>query len=256
MSEAWTIERGEGPLVAVALHAGHGLSPEVERRQGLDGTTRRREEDPYVDRWAAVAPTRVLVTRSRFEVDLNRSRDHAVYLEPSDAWELPVWRVPPSEALQAAARAEHDRFYRDVRALLDDVASRHRRFAVLDLHSYCHRRAGPAAPPESPALNPEINVGSASLDRAAFGDLLRRFVDDLRRFDFEGRALDVRENVRFGGGHFPRWVNREYAGRGCAVTVEVKKTFMDEWTGALDGARFELIGAALASTIPGLLASL
>lgn len=256
MDDAWTIERGEGPLVAVVLHAGHELSAEVDRLHGLDGPTRRREEDPYVDRWAVVAPTRVLVTRSRFEADFNRPRDRALYLEPSDAWDLPVWREPPPEAVVTAARAAHDRFYRDVRALLDDLAARHRRFAVLDLHSYCHRRAGPAAPPESPALNPEINVGSASIDRASFGGLVDRFVGDLRRFDFAGRALDVRENVRFGGGYFPRWVNREYTGRGCAVTVEVKKTFMDEWTGELDGAHLERIGAALASTVPGLLESL
>jgi N-formylglutamate deformylase len=256
VDDAWTIERGEGPLVAVVLHAGHELSAEVERLQVLDGPARRREEDPYVDRWAMVAPSRVLVSRSRFEVDFNRPRERAVYLEPSDAWELPVWREPPPEEVLAAARAAHDRFYRAVRALLDDAAARHRRFAVLDLHSYCHRRGGPGALPESPALNPEINVGSVSVDRVAFGPLVHRFVEDLRRFDFDGRALDVRENVRFGGGYFPRWVNREYAGRGCAVTVEVKKTFMDEWTGELDAARFALIGAALASTVPGLLEAL
>jgi hypothetical protein len=250
------MERGEGPLVAVVLHSGHERGAEVARLQGVDEPTRLREEDPFVDRWAAIASSRVVVTRSRFEVDFNRPRDRAVYLDPGDAWDLPVWRKPPPEEVLDAARAAHDRFYREVAALLDDVAARHPRFAVLDVHSYCHRRGGPAAPPESPALNPEVDVGSASVDRAAFGALVGRFVDDLRRFDFEGRALDVRENVRFGGGHFPRWVNRAYAGRGCAVAVEVKKLFMDEWTGALDQARFDLIGAALASTVPGLLSSL
>jgi hypothetical protein len=37
-----------------------------------------------------VAPTHIIVTRSRFEVDLNRPRDKAVYRCAADAWNLDV----------------------------------------------------------------------------------------------------------------------------------------------------------------------
>ena len=40
----------------------------------------------------APRPITVSVTRSRFEADLNRPRDRAVYLTPADAWGHQVWR--------------------------------------------------------------------------------------------------------------------------------------------------------------------
>ena len=34
------------------------------------------------------------------------------------------------------------------------------------------------------------------------------------------------------------------------LALEFKKTFMDEWTGAADGARIEELARALAGTVP------
>ena len=54
-------------------------------------------------------------------------------------------------------------------------------------------------------------------------------------FDFNGRRLDVRENIAFQGkGEQTRFVHQHYPGRGCAIAVEFKKFFMDEWTGVPD----------------------
>src|ERR1051325_205611 len=50
------------------------------------------EEDPYTDQLTAVAGTSLVVHRSRFEVDMNRARERAVYRTPGDAWGPPVWR--------------------------------------------------------------------------------------------------------------------------------------------------------------------
>ena len=68
--------------MATAIHAGHDLRDEVERRILLSDTDRLREEDPYTDRLIEPAGLHVVVDRSRFEVDLNRQRDDAVYREP------------------------------------------------------------------------------------------------------------------------------------------------------------------------------
>ena len=74
----WTREIGERPLVAVALHHGHDLRPEVRQFVALSDEERLREEDPYTGRWAELASTRFIVHRSRFEMDLNRPRPKAV----------------------------------------------------------------------------------------------------------------------------------------------------------------------------------
>ena len=67
-----------------------------------------------------------------------------------------------------------------------------------------------------------------------------------------GRRLDVRENVRFRGGYFSRWVHEQYPGRGCALAIEFKKTFMDEWTGVVDDDHVAQLGDALRDTLPTL----
>src|ERR1051325_5929866 len=83
--------RGNHPLVAAAIHNGHGVRSEVAERLTLDASQRLREEDPFTGEWTALAETQIVVFRSRFEVDLNRPRAQAVYLDPADAWGLQVW---------------------------------------------------------------------------------------------------------------------------------------------------------------------
>jgi N-formylglutamate deformylase len=60
----------------------------------------------------------------------------------------------------------------------------------------------------------------------------------------------VRENVRFRGGHFPRWVNGTYGERGFALALEFKKVFMDEWTGELDEPALVELVRALQHALP------
>jgi N-formylglutamate amidohydrolase len=242
--------------VATAIHAGHRIRPDVLGLLAVDEPTRLREEDPFTDRWTAFAPSRVTVGTSRFEYDLNRPRERAVYTSPGEAWGIHVWKTGPSIATVHESLTRYDRFYREVDQLLTALLEQHAAVVVLDLHAYCHRRGGPDADLDDPAANPEINLGTASVDRGAWGGLIERLVRDLRAFDFGGRGLDVRENVVFQGGHFPRWINGRYAGRVCAIAVEVKKIFMDEWSGALDPAVHERLGAAFESTVPGILAEL
>lgn len=82
-------------MVGVANHSGRGLRAEVARIMALDDAARLREEDPFTDEWARVIPTWLIPTRSRFEVDLNRDRESAVYRGPDDAWGLDLWAAPP-----------------------------------------------------------------------------------------------------------------------------------------------------------------
>jgi len=250
---AWWIERGEGPLVAAAIHNGHALRAEVERLMAIDEPARLREEDPFTQRWTAVAPTRIVGLRSRFEVDLNRPPEQCVYLEPADAWGLKVWHERPPEAVVARSRSIYDRFYEEVRGLLGELASRHGRVVVFDLHTYNHRRAGPEAAPAPPAENPDVNLGTGSLDRDRWKAVVDALVAAVSGFDYRGCRLDVRENVRFRGGYFSQWIHRSFPRQVCCLAIEVKKIFMDEWTGRpytgeLEAIR-DVLGAAAAAVV-------
>lgn len=255
----WEVETGDGPVVATALHAGHRVRPEAARGLALGEDVRLREEDPSTERFTEIYPggTRVVVRVSRFEVDLNRPRDGAIYAGPQSAWGLDVWgdAGPPAEVVAAALR-EHDAFYAGMRRLLGALEERWGPLLVLDLHSYNHRRSGPAAPPDDPFTAPEINVGTGWIDRRRWAPVVERFLAELAARSFLGRRLDVRENVRFRGGWFPRWVAETFPESACPLAIEIKKTYMDEWTGETYLAVVEAIRRALAGALPGVVKTL
>lgn len=242
---AWTVTAGDDLVVATAIHAGHDLRDEVRGLMQIPEADRLREEDPFTDHWVGVAANRVVVNRSRFEVDINRPRERAVYVTPKDAWGLEVWRSHPPDDLLADSLELYDSFYAEFGELCDRVVETHGRVVVLDLHSYNHRRAGPDSPVDDPELNPEINLGTASITAPDWQPVVASFAAAMREQPFFDGHLDVRANVKFTGGNLTRWVNARYGARGCSIAVEMKKIYMDEWTGELDEAVTATIGGAL-----------
>src|SRR4051812_29904174 len=116
--KAWTVEEVGGPIVACAVHAGSEVRAEALRLMAIRRRQRFVEEDPYTDRLAAGADTSVIVHRSRFEIDLNRARERAVYRTPGDAWGLTVWRAPLPAAVRARSLGLYDRFYAELGEVL------------------------------------------------------------------------------------------------------------------------------------------
>ncbi|MCA9259715.1 MAG: N-formylglutamate amidohydrolase [Planctomycetales bacterium] len=243
--DPWRILAGRGPLVSAAVHDGHAARPAVLREFHLDSQQRLREEDPCTARWATVAPTQVVGCRSRFEFDLNRPREKAVYLTPDDAWGLQVWKETLPQETFAESLSLYDRFYEEVGTLFDRLLVENRRLVVCDIHSYNHRRGGPQAAPDDPALNPEVNLGTGTMDRSRWTPVVDAFLGTMACGEWQGRTLDVRENVKFRGGHFADWLHRRYPESVCVLSIEFKKIYMDEWTGDVDEHAVEALGAAL-----------
>ncbi len=248
MTSRHTLE-GEwnGQLVATAIHNGSDLRPEVADAMVLDEAVRAREEDPFTDVLGSAAPARVVAHRSRFEVDLNRPRDTAVYRRPEDCWGLEVWRENPlDEDVVRASLEVYDSFYADLGERLDEVAARGP-FVVYDVHSYNHRRDGADGEAADPADNPEVNLGTGTVDDR-FAGVVDAFRGALSAQQVQGHRLDVRDNVRFEGRALAWWVHERYPGRGVCLALEFKKTFMDEWTGVVDEEHLAQLRDALGAT--------
>ena len=239
------IHEGDGPTVGVAVHAGHEIRPDLLRLLELDEIGRLREEDPFTDFFTFACDTQVMARRSRFEVDLNRARDQALCVRPEDCWGLEVWKPEAADAVMPAALDERDAFYSRFGELLRRIEARHGHFVVFDLHSYNHRRDGPDAPPAPEDANPEINLGTGTMDRDRWAHVVEHFLATMRAADIRGRKLDVRENVKFRGREVARFVHEEFPRTGCGLAIEMKKTFMDEWTGEFDRAHLWAIRQAL-----------
>ena len=244
------------PFLATAIHDGHCLRAELEELCVLSDADRLREEDPFTGELSSVAPTRVVVQTSRFEVDLNRPRDMAVYLRPEDAWGLSVWRSEPSLEMLQRSLSVYDNFYSSMENLLTRFIEKFGAVVLYDLHSYNHRRLGPDGPEADPAGNPDVNIGTGMLDKARWGSLVDQFKNDLREYSVCDRGLDVRENVKFKGGHFSRWCQSTFNGDVCVLAIEWKKIFMDEWTGEIYPGALASMRKALQGTVPGMLREL
>ena len=232
----WTVQHGLGPVVATAIHDGHELRREIEAQMSLNDGDRLREEDPFTGEAVRGVPMHIIAHRSRFEFDLNRGSESAVYRTPAECWGLQVWNTKQlADDLVQRSLELHSEYYLTLGNELDRVAARHKRFLLIDVHSYNHRRNGPNAPPTAQQAAPDINIGTFSMPRDEWAFLVDPLMEAMASFDFNGRRLDVRENIAFQGkGEQTRFVHDRYPGRGCAIALEFKKFFMDEWSGDPD----------------------
>lgn len=244
-----------GQLVATSIHGGHGLREDTAAAMRLDEDTRLREEDPFTDRIGSGAAAQVVVHHSRFEVDLNRPREEAVYRRPEDAWGLDIWTDGELDATATEnSLAQYDRFYAELGERLDELAERGP-FVVYDVHSYNHRRDGEDDPGADVADNPEVNLGTGTVDEH-WRPVVEAFTHSLEAQEVAGHRLDVRENVKFEGRALAWFVHERYPDTGVCLALEFKKTFMDEWTGVPDEAHLDALREALAATHAPVLAAL
>lgn len=246
----WTVHRGCSPVLATAIHNGHAVRAELEELMAISAKERLREEDPFTEFVTRDVANRIAVHRSRFEVDLNRPRNGAVYFSTEQSWGLNVWKQKPSSDAVERSLAVHDEYYGMLRQVLQGLQAHYGRFVVLDIHSYNHRRDGPGSAVSDPSGAPEINIGTFSMDRKRWANVLNPFMEALHNFEFRGRHVDVRENVAFEGrGEQTRFVHETFPETGCAIAVEFKKFFMDEWTGLPNREALVAIRAMLCSTL-------
>ena len=245
-----SIEIDKGPLVATAIHDGHEVREDLKDRYNLTAGERLREEDPFTGEIAREFGNHIVGLRSRFQVDLNRNEQKAVYQKPEDAWGLHVWKKAPSEELLERSLEEHRTFYDIVEEKLSSLIDAHGYVIVYDIHSYNHKREGANGPGANPKENPEVNIGTAGMNKEIWEPVVERFKRSLRNYDYPGGTLDVRENVKFRGGYFMNWIHERFGDRACAMSIEFKKIFMDEWTGKVCHDKLNHLKNALKQSMP------
>ncbi len=240
--------------MATAVHNGHDLRPGMADLMVLDDQTRLMEEDAHTSAFISGLPNRVIVHRSRFEVDLNRPPEEAVYLGPADAWGLELWKEEPDGRSVAHSLSLHDKFYERLSRSLDRMVDRFGGFVLYDVHSYNHRRSGPDVEPDPQSENPDVNVGTGSLP-VKWRPVGEKFIDAMGRHQPGEVGIDVRENVKFKGRYVASWVHERYGDVGCALAIEFKKTYMDEWTGTVNERMQERLTNALTESVEPVLSA-
>lgn len=237
----YTFKKGKSALVAAAIHEGHETRESIKDLFHLNEQERLREEDPFTVKWASSFDNQIIVHHSRFETDVNRPRDKAVYIKPEDAWGLQIWKKEPAEEVVAESLSIYDGFYAEAKKYFDSLFKMHENIVVYDLHSYNHRREGKDKEANADE-NPEVNFGTKNMNHNKWEALANALMQNFTSFDYNGRSLDVRENVKFKGGYFGQWLYEQYGDRICPISIEFKKFFMDEWTGKPFDDDIRLIG--------------
>lgn len=235
------------PLIFTAIHNGHELREDVKLNCALSEEDRLREEDPHTSFYVQLGTNRIILHTSRFEVDLNRRRDKAVYLQPEDCWGLKPRIHPDQESLELSL-SEYDAFYRRAAQFIEETIHTYGKVIIYDIHSYNHRRNGLNTPYDDPELNPEIILGTSNMSQV-WMPKIKQMQNKISAYDWYGRKLDCRMNVKFTGGHFSQWIHHHYAEKACVVSIEFKKIFMNEWTGTVDWKLLQELRTVLATTL-------
>ena len=235
--------------MSTAVHAGHDLRPEVAARIAVDDDTRRREEDPFTDDFLGDrrnAGVSSIVPGSR-SISTGRVR-RAVYLRPDDAWGLDVWTDPAPRRRGAGVARRLRRLLRGRSPSVSTVS----RPAARSSCSTCTRTTTVARAPTRPA-GPECRQPGGQrrhrCPRSAAMGAGRRAVHrrSARRAGRRSPSSTFARTSASAAATFSRWVASRYPDTGCALAIEFKKVFMDEWTGEPDDRHLAELAGALAA---------
>jgi N-formylglutamate amidohydrolase len=218
--------------VGVALHAGSNVRPDMRELMAVSREERFLEEDPYTDRFVKDFPVQLVAMDSRFEYDLNREMEEAIYPFSEKKWGLQVWKRPLTTEETENTLIKYREFHELLEMVIDHILGYHKTAILFDVHSFCYQR-------EQRKIwwkdeRPEINLGTRSIDRKYFAPLVDLFLEQLARTSLDGHKIRVAENEIFSGGYLTRKFAASHQRRVLVLAIEYKKIFMDEHTGKLD----------------------
>lgn len=225
----YRIQTGDSPFWAFAVHDGHQVDDLIAPFFNLDEAERLREEDPYTASMAELPINQLFVSTSRFQLDVNRRKEDAVYLRPEQAWGLKVWKEPlPPHVLEQLYK-EHDIFFQQIDNYIQQTIDNHGFFVVLDIHTYNAQRGGPEESIDKEA-NPQINLGTYYNDEK-WQHVIEGVLESIQSQQILEEPIDIRENIKFKGGYLAQHILKKHGRHGCVLSIEFRKDFMNEWTG-------------------------
>jgi hypothetical protein len=216
---AFTIKIDEYvPYACAAVHDGHQFRKELWELCLHTQYERWYEEDPETKNMVKSHPIVIAGCDSRFEYDLNRAPDHAIYF---DAWGKQLWKNPLSEAVINKSLKKHNNFYKVVHALLKQLESKFGFCTVYDMHSYNWKRWDREVP--------TWNLGTSNIDNSRFGNTVETWRQSLSEIEFpNGIKSTSKINDTFqGNGYFLKYITQNFKNT-LVLATEIAKVYCDE----------------------------
>jgi len=201
-----------------AVHDGHQFRKELWDNCLHTEYERWFEEDPCTKEFIKTHPIVIAGCDSRFEYDLNRDPENAIY---EDAWGKKLWKNPVGPRHIKQSLAKHANFYSVVKVLINKLEEKFGAVVVYDMHSYNWRRWTREVP--------VVNLGTTNIDNNRFGAIVEDWRKSLSELALPNEIEATSEiNDTFqGNGYFLKFITENFDNT-LVLATEFKKIYCDE----------------------------
>ena len=204
--------------ICAAIHDGHQFRKELWSNCLHTEYDRWFEEDPSTKQFIQSHPIVIAGCDSRFEYDLNRDSENAVF---ETAWGKKLWKKPLSKTEKDLSIQKHLNFYKVVEALVSQIERKFGVSIVYDMHSYNWKRWDREVP--------TFNLGTSNLDMDRFGSVVEDWRQDLSEIQlpYGINSTSKINDTFFGNGYFLKFITSKFKNT-LVLATEVKKIYCDE----------------------------
>jgi len=206
------------PYVCAAIHDGHQFRKELWDNCLHTEYDRWYEEDPETKNMISSHPIVIAGCDSRFEYDLNRPPEEAVF---ETAWGKQLWKTPLPKAQKQASLAKHAAFYKITHALIETIETKFGIAIVYDMHSYNWKRWDRKVP--------TWNLGTSNVDNARFGNDIEAWRQSLSEIKLPNniKSNALINDTFFGNGYFLKFITNNFKNT-LVLATEIAKVYCDE----------------------------
>ena len=207
------------PFACAAIHDGHQFRKELWTNCLHSEYDRWYEEDPETKNMVKTLPIVIAGRDSRFEYDLNRSPEEAVF---ETAWGKQLWKEPLSEDLKAISLKKHANFYSVVFSLIKKLEDKFGFSVVYDIHSYNWRRWNREVP--------TWNLGTSNLDNHRFRKVIEDWRQSLSQIKFPNNIKSTSKinDTFMGNGYFLKFITQNFKNT-LVLATEIAKVYCHEY---------------------------
>ncbi|MGB3592334.1 MAG: N-formylglutamate amidohydrolase [Nonlabens sp.] len=211
------------PYACAAIHNGHHFRKNLWDKVIHTEYERWYEEDPCTGEMISGLPITVIANDSRFEYDLNRHPDNAVY---DNAWGKSLWRTQLSGNEVSESLEKHENFYRVVLTLVLKLEEMFGSSVVYDLHSYNFRRWDRTVP--------VFNLGTSNIDQVTYATAIHQWQQILTNMELPIRpkVTCTINDVFQGNGYFLKYITANSKNT-LVLATEISKVYCDERDGRI-----------------------
>lgn len=228
------------PFMCAAIHDGHQFRRELWDNCLHTEYDRWYEEDPETKYMINTQPIVLAGLDSRFEYDLNRPPEEAVF---ETAWGKQLWRNSLQIDMKQRSLDKHNNFYKVVDAVIAQLELQFTNCIVYDMHSYNWQRWDREVP--------TWNLGTTNIDNDRFGKMVEVWRKSLSEIKLPNNIKSTAKinDTFFGNGYFLKHITSNFKNT-LVLATEIAKVYCDEYNQVTYPEVVESVRKALQIKIP------